>query len=121
MAWCGARRRSKQHSRPSSGASAPEAQLPRLVASSRELHVFEITRLVVDADARRRDPARELAGLDDLAHQALDEIAVILRRQPLVLLPLPRCGVDQLAGRGRLDVLELADLPVERHVRQLEL
>src|SRR5262245_59226150 len=101
MAWCGARLRSKQ-------------------ASSRELHVFEITRLVVDADTRRRDPARELAGLDDLAHQALDEVAVILRRQPLVLLLIPRCRVDQLPGRRRRDVLELADLPVERHVRQLE-
>src|SRR5258708_31796644 len=53
---------------------------------SRDLHVFEIARLVVDADARRRDPARELAGLDHLSHQALDEIAIGLRRQPFVLV-----------------------------------
>ena len=35
-------------------------------SSSRDLHVFEVAGLVVDADARRRDPARELAGLDHL-------------------------------------------------------
>src|SRR5262249_9092342 len=98
----------------------PKAQLPRAGASSRELHVFEITRLVVDADTRRRDPACELAGFDHLTHQALYEVAVILRRQPLVLLLVPPCRVDQLPARRRRDVLELADLPVERHVRQLE-
>src|SRR5262249_30790248 len=98
----------------------PKAQLPRAGASSRELHVFEITRLVVDADTRRRDPACELAGFDHLTHQALYEVAVILRRQPLVLLLVPPCRVDQLPARRRRDVLELADLPVEHHVRQLE-
>src|SRR2546423_9428 len=35
----------------------------------RDLHILEISRLVVDADARRRDPACELAGLDHLLHQ----------------------------------------------------
>src|SRR5262245_25572779 len=123
MAWCGARPRSNQDSsRPRLAEERKRARGPASAggASSRELHVFEITRLVVDADARRRDPACELAGLDHLAHQALDEVAVVLRRQPLVLLLVPRSRFDQLAGRGCLDVLELADLPVERHVRQLE-
>src|SRR5262249_8226053 len=101
-------------------ASASEGPACAAGASSRELHVFEITRLVVDADTRRRDPAFELAGLDHLAHQPLDEVAVVLRRQPLVLLPVPRRRIDQLPGRRRLDVLELADLAVERHVRQLK-
>src|SRR5262249_14514295 len=86
----------------------------------RELHVFEIARLVVDADARRRDPACELAGLDHLPHQTLDEIAVVLRRQPLVLFPVPGCFVNELSARGCVDVLEFANLAVERHVRQLE-
>src|SRR6516162_6018441 len=119
MAWCGARRRSRA-GRQAERTSAPADSAPRVDASSRELHVFEITRLVVDADTRRRDPACELAGLDHLPHQALDEVAVILRRQPRVLLLVPPCRVDQLSARRRRDVLELADLPVERHVRQLE-
>src|SRR5262249_52506185 len=88
--------------------------------SSGELHVFEIAGLVVDTDARRRDPAREFARLNDLAHQALNEVAIILRRQPLVLLPIPRRVIDQLSARRRLDVPELADLPVERHMRQFK-
>ena len=56
----------------------PDRRSRTAQASRRKLHVFEIAGLVVDADARRRDPARELAGLDDLLHQALDEIAVVL-------------------------------------------
>ena len=32
-----------------------------------DLHVFEVARLVVDADPRRRDPAGELAGLESAA------------------------------------------------------
>src|SRR5262249_46533447 len=44
-------------------------------ALSRDLYVFEIAGLVVDADPRRSDPAREFAGLDDLFHQAADELA----------------------------------------------
>src|SRR5262249_22398811 len=120
MAWCGARRRSKQDSRPSSGASALAAQLPRLVASSRELHVFAITRLVVNAATRRGAPVCALAGSESRAHEALDEVAVFFRRHPLALLPAPRCRVDHLSGGRRFAVPELADLPVERHVRQLE-
>src|SRR5204863_9346066 len=46
--------------------------------SGRDLHIFKIARLVVDADARWRDPARELAGLDHLLHQALGEFPVLL-------------------------------------------
>src|SRR5262249_42759215 len=42
----------------------------------RDLHVFEVARLVVDADFGRRDPARELARLHLRLHQALDKIAV---------------------------------------------
>src|SRR6516225_5629341 len=38
-------------------------------ALGRDFHIFEIAGLVVDADPRRSDPAREFAGLDDLFHQ----------------------------------------------------
>src|SRR5262249_31487557 len=89
--------------------------------SGRELHVFEVARLIVDADARRRDPAGELAGLDHLRHQALDEIAVAGRGQPLVPILRPGGGIDELARGRRVQVLELADVAMKRHVRHLEL
>src|SRR5262249_31571844 len=46
-----------------------------------DLHVLEVARLVVDADLRRGDPARELARLADGRHQRRDEIAILGRRQ----------------------------------------
>src|SRR3954470_18366788 len=85
--------------------------------SRRDLHVFEIARLVVDADLRWRDPARELPGLDHGVHEALDEVAVLPRRQPGVLLFLPSRLPDRLPFRRDLHVLELADLAVEGDVR----
>ncbi len=85
-----------------------------------DLHILEIARLVVDADLGRRDPGRELAALPAGRHQALDEVAVRLGGQPLVLLLRP-LGVAQHPAVGRgLDVGELADLAVEGDVRQLE-
>ena len=45
------------------GAGAPYEGRCLAAPSRRDLHVFEIAGLVVDADARRRDPARELAWL----------------------------------------------------------
>jgi hypothetical protein len=86
----------------------------------RDLHVFEIAGLVVDADARRRDPAGELAGLDHALHQAGDEIAVVLRRQPLARVALPGRLVDELAGRRHFHVLELADQAVKADMGQFE-
>src|SRR6266487_765516 len=102
MAWCGARPRSKTRHPPArhrksglpdlrhfigrtraSPSSATSFEISAGIASSRELHVFEITRLVVDADTRRRDPACEFAGLDDLAHQALDDDAVTSLNSPI--------------------------------------
>ena len=86
----------------------------------RDLHVFEIARLVVDADARRRDPAGELAGLDDLFHQAADEIAVIFRWQPAAPVAGPRRLFDERARRRNFHILELADLAVKADMRQFE-
>src|SRR5262245_28201356 len=81
-----------------------------------DLHVLEIAGLVVDADLGRSDPGREPAALPARLHQALDEVAVGLGRQPLVLLFGP-FGVaqDLAAGRG-VDALELADVAVEGDV-----
>src|ERR1044072_9343474 len=54
-------------------------------------------------------------------HQAGDEVAVVGRGQPRGLALLP-CGIaDQRAVRIGMDALELADLAVERDVRQREL
>src|SRR2546421_5069902 len=86
-----------------------------------DLHILEVARLVVDADARWRDPARELAGLSDALHQALDELAVSRRRQPLLLVARPGGRIDDRALRRHLEVLELANVAMERHVRQLQL
>src|SRR5262249_45962469 len=89
-------------------------------ALSRDLYVFEIAGLVVDADPRRSDPAREFAGLDDLFHQAADELAVVVRRQPPILVTSPGRLVDEFARRRRLDVFELANLTMETDIRQLD-
>src|SRR5262249_61817707 len=72
-------------------------------------------------DARRRDPACELAGFRDQPHQARDEIPVGRRRQPLVVVARPGRIIDDLACGRRGYVLELADLAVEGYMRQLEL
>src|SRR5579863_7006294 len=93
----------------------------RIDASRRDLHIFEIAGLVVDADARRGDPAGELARLGDPLHQADDEIAVGLRRQPLAEIAAPGGAVEDFARGRNLDVLELADLAMEADMRQREL
>src|ERR1700733_5300867 len=85
-----------------------------------DLHIFETARLVVDADTRRRDPARELTQLGHRLHQAADEIAVVLGRQPGALVAVPGRFIDQLAGRRYFHVLELTDLAVEADMRQFE-
>src|SRR5262249_19589916 len=85
--------------------------------SRRDLHVLEIAGLVVDADLRRRDPTRELAGLGNGRHQRGDELAVVRRRQPLVLVFRPSGLVDDSAVRLRKDILELTDMAVESDMR----
>src|SRR5579872_238745 len=86
----------------------------------RDLHVFEVAGLVVDADAWRGDPAGELARLGHRLHQAGNKVAVVLRRQPLPFVAIPCRVVDQRALGRNLRVLEFADLAVEADVRQLE-
>src|SRR6476661_7631585 len=50
-----------------------------------EPDVLEVDRLLVDAHWRRSDPSRELAALDDAAHQRRDKRAVFRGRQPASL------------------------------------
>ena len=83
------------------------------MTSRRDLHIFEIARLVVDADAGRGDPAGELAGLGDWLHQAADEIAIVLGRQPFAFVAVPGRLIDDEPRRRHVHVLELADLAVE--------
>src|SRR6185312_14600346 len=87
----------------------------------RDLHVFEVARLVVDTDLGRRDPAREPADLHLRLHQALDEILVAVRRQEFAAALAPLLVAHHVAGNIRLDAGEFADVPVKRHMRQPDL
>src|SRR5580700_7642108 len=53
------------------------AGLPRQPSSPRQLHVFEIAGLVIDAGPWRGDPRGELAGLGAGPHQARDKRIVV--------------------------------------------
>src|SRR6202034_391237 len=86
----------------------------------RDFHVFEIARLVIDADAGRGDPAGELPRFGDRLHHAADEIAVGLRRLHFAFVAeLVRLVGDE-SRRRDMHVLELADLAMEADMRQLE-
>src|SRR6185369_7520596 len=87
---------------------------------SAEADVLEIDRLAIDADRGRRDPAGELAGLDDAAHQRADERAVGRARQPFGLVRLPLVLADDAPLGRHADAGERADLAVERLVRDDE-
>src|SRR6478672_10621801 len=86
-----------------------------------DLHVFKIAGLVVDADFRRRDPVGVDAGFGDRLHQRCDEVAVLGRGQPFALAGIPGGVIDQDALWRGVDIPELADLAVERDVRQRQL
>src|SRR5258706_15500038 len=96
----------------------PALRGERQVTSRLDLHILEIARLVVDADLGRRDPWGEAAGLGHRRHQRGDEIAVVQGRQPPALALAPGRIVDQYAIRRGVDILELADLTMERDIRQ---
>src|ERR1700733_12660682 len=86
----------------------------------RDLHIFEFAGLVVDSDFRRRYPIGELAGFAHRRHQRTDKIAIVGRRQIIALHLGPFGIAEDDAFRRGVDVPELADLAVERGVRQLE-
>src|SRR5579859_4095865 len=62
-----------------------------------QLHVLILDREVVDAAVGGRDPGGHLAGLDHLLHQALDEGAVALARQPFARPCVPLGASDDPA------------------------
>jgi hypothetical protein len=86
-----------------------------------EANILEINRLSIDAPGRGRDPVRHLAGLQHrLGHQRGDIGAVGGTRQPLLAVPLPFGGRDDLArGRDR-SAGKGADLAVEAAMGQVK-
>ena len=89
--------------------------------SVRDLHVFEVARLVVDADLRRRDPAGELAGSNcGCIRLSMNSRSLSEGRNSVAPL-LPFRLAEDIAVHVRLDRGELADVAVEGDVRQLDL
>src|SRR6267143_3519326 len=90
-------------------------------ANSVESYVLEVDRLGMDAAARRRDPVRELARLDDAPlHHRLDERVVAGARHPLVAARVPGGLGHHLAVRADVVARVIADLAMEALVRQRE-
>src|SRR5262249_19021599 len=71
------------------GRSPAHSGRTRRISRHVQFHVFEVTRLVVDADFRRSDPTRELARLPDGLHERANEIAVFGIRQPFAATSRP--------------------------------
>src|ERR1700729_3994855 len=80
---------------------------------SGDLHIFEIARLTVDADAGRGDPARIFARLVARLHQRHDEGHVVSVGQPVAALCAPLFLGEELAARGDALAPELADPAIE--------
>src|SRR5262245_29204879 len=97
------------------------ATAPLLARPGAQLDVLELDRLAVDAARRRRDPARELAGLGDRLHQRRHVDLVVGRRQPRVLAGVPLRLADDAAVRGDAQLRAVADRAVEAAVRQRQL
>src|SRR5271166_4564486 len=91
-----------------------------VIASRLELHVLEVTRFVVDADAWRCDPGGVAARRMHWAHQTLYEPVVIGRRQHRLLARFPLLARQRVAVGIGMDRGELADPPVERNMRQTQ-
>src|SRR5687768_8072441 len=87
----------------------PEPTIPTFMPGILiESYVLEVERLRVDAARGRRDPVRELAGLDDrLRHQAPHVLAIGGRGQELVLATAELRLADVVA-------VEIEELPGER-------
>src|SRR5579871_2661651 len=64
------------------------------ILASGQPDIFVVEGLAVDAPVGRREPGRNLAGLGDRPHQAMDKGAVGLARQPLAAAALERLGAD---------------------------
>src|SRR6267142_3758620 len=97
------------------------ATVSLLPGTGAQLHVLELDGLAVDAARRRRDPAGELAGLDDRLHQRRHVDLVLRRGQPVVLAGVPLGLADHAAVGGHAQLAEVADGAVEGAVRQPQL
>src|SRR6185503_3833312 len=82
------------------GVRTPDTMNASVMSWLVESHVFEIERLTVDPRARRRNPVRELAWLDDATgHQRLHEGVILLAWQPPASARVPCVLVHDLAVR----------------------
>ena len=84
-------------------------------------HVLEVEGLAVDAPRGRRDPVRELAGLDDGLHEARHVGAILFRGEPFVMPGVPFRLADRAPVRRHLNLGEVADGAMEGAMGQLQL
>src|SRR3989442_4966361 len=103
--------------------AASNRVLPLVVAN-----VAEVDRLAVDAAWGRRDPAREVAGLEHgVGHEAPDVRAVGVGGEPLVAAPrelllgdLATGGIEAVTGEHPLLAVEAPPPEHQRRARSLE-
>src|SRR5262245_30409420 len=102
-------------------ADTMKASLMPLAQMLVESDVLEVEWPAVDARARRRDPVRELSGLDDAArHQRLHEGIVLLGRKPAIAASMPLLPGQHRTGRTHVMAGEVPDGAMECLVRQRE-
>src|SRR5258708_3302543 len=88
---------------------------------SLQMHILVFDREIVDAAVGRGDPGGHLAGLDDLMHQALDEGAVALGREPCADAAVPFLAADDPALGRHMHACPSADRSAKAGARQGEL
>src|SRR6185503_565059 len=102
-------------------ADTMKASLMRLAQMLVESDELEVEWPPVDSGAWRRDPVRELGGLDDAAcHQRLNEGIVLLRRKPPVATGVPRVLAHHFTARADVVTGEVSDGAMECLVGQRE-
>src|SRR2546430_3050922 len=94
---------------PKPGGTIGSAMTSLLAGPHAQLHVLELHGLAVDAARGRRDPPRELAGLDHRGHERGHVRLVGGRGQPGRALRLPLGGADDAPVGGDVQVGEAAD------------
>src|ERR1700681_4390870 len=80
--------------------------------------IFEFDGQVVNTARRGSDPAGEFSGLNYASHEGAYKRVVGIRREPHGRLALPMFLGQDFAFRVDKVAREIADLPVESHVRQ---
>src|SRR5216684_2761978 len=87
---------------------------------SLQMHILVFDREVVDAAVGRGDPGGHSAGLDDLLHQALHEVAVALGREPCAGAAVPLLAADDPALGCHMHACPSADRSAKAGARQGE-